>query len=99
MKRQSILTPRRQLLSPIDEIPQEADKFLSNTSINDSKGDNEAMKNILFHEEMSRLGQISLDDIPLPSPSKRRKLSCSLESQIGQSFNGLLTSPIKTVSV
>jgi len=94
-----MLTPKRQLLSPIDEIPQETEKFLSNTSISDSKGDNEALKNILFYEEMSRLGQISLDDMPLPSSSKRRKLSCSLESQIGQSFNGLLTSPIKTLSV
>lgn len=96
LKRQMILTPRRQLLSPIDEIPQqESDKLLSSNEPSDS----ESMK-CLFNEELARLRQISLDDIPLPSPSKRRKLnSCSLESKLSHGFNGLLTSPVKTLSV
>jgi len=96
MKRQMILTPRRQLLSPIDEMPSESDKLIcSNDQV-----DNESSKYCLFNEEMARLRQISLDDIPLPSPSKRRKLnSCSIESQISHGFNGLLTSPVKTLSV
>jgi len=96
LNRQMILTPRRQLLSPIDEIPQqESDKLLSSNEPSDS----ESMK-CLFNEELARLRQISLDDIPLPSPSKRRKLnSCSLESKLSHGFNGLLTSPVKTLSV
>jgi len=96
LKRQMILTPRRQLLSPIDEIPQqESEKLLSSNEPSDS----ESMK-CLFNEELARLRQISLDDIPLPSPSKRRKLnSCSLESKLSHGFNGLLTSPVKTLSV
>lgn len=96
MKRQMVLIPRKQILSPIDEIPQHnAGSKLSTDSI-----DMESSKYYLFNEEMDRLRNISLDDIPLPSPSKRRKLnSCSIESKISHGFNELLTSPVKTLSV
>jgi len=92
-----MLTPRRHVLSPIVENPQEVEKSLAKC---ESRCIDTESTNLLFHEEMSRLGKISLDDLQLPSPSKRRKLnSCSLESQMEHSFGGLLTSPIKTLSV
>ena len=95
MKRQMVLIPRKQILSPIDEIPHhDAGKLHSETM------EMESSKYYLFNEEMARLRNISLDDIPIPSPSKRRKLnSCSIESKISHGFNGLLTSPVKTLSV
>ena len=98
MKRQMVLIPRRQILSPIDEIPQHD----VTGKLTTDRIDVESSKYYLFNEEMARLRNISLDDIPLPSPSKRRKLSsCSIESKIshGHGFNGLLTSPVKTLSV
>ena len=89
-----VLIPRRQILSPIDEIPQH------NAVGKLDSIDMESSKYYLFNEEMDRLRNISLDDIPLPSPSKRRKLnSCSLESKMSHGFNELLTSPVKTLSV
>lgn len=95
MKRQSMLAPRRQILSPIIENPQEAP-----IDIPVAESMEKETANLLFNEELSRLRQISIEDIQLPSPSKRRKLSsCSLESQISQNFNGLLTSPVKPLSV
>jgi len=101
MKRQSMLTTRRHPLSPIVENPQENENSKSiHKPINDTILESEATRNILFYEEMSRLGKISLEDLQLPSPSKRRKLnSCSLESKLTSNICGLLTSPVKPLSV
>lgn len=54
----------------------------------------------LFNEELVRLRKISLDEMQLPSPAKRRKLSsCSMESKLTNNICGLLTSPVKPMAV
>lgn len=52
-----------------------------------------------FNEELRRLRKISLDEMQLPSPAKRRKImSCSVQSKLDQDAH-MLTSPIKPMPV
>lgn len=104
MKRQSMLTTRRHLLSPIVENPLLESELVVTNKQGKIQIGNECVNNVdketLFDEEMSRLRQISLDEMQLPSPAKRRKLtSCSLESKLDHNICGLLTSPIKPMPV
>jgi len=108
-KRYSILAERRSPLSPIVENPFETEvtKMLSIKIGNESSLGTITELNVIvdkepdsFNEELKRLRRISLDDLQLPSPAKRRKLSsCSAESKLDQDVCAMLTSPIKPLQV
>ena len=99
MKRQSILT-RRVPLSPIVENPVLENESQKQPAVSLS---NDCVKNdgeYLFNEELARLRMISLEELQIPSPAKRRKLSsCSLESKLTNNLRGMLSSPIKPMAV
>jgi len=53
-----------------------------------------------FNEELKRLRKISLDEMQLPSPAKRRKImACGIQSKLDQDICGMITSPLKAQPV
>lgn len=101
-KRQMVLASRRSPLSPIVENPLMESSEINKQGVMHmtSNSVNNVDKESVFNEELVRLRKISLDDMQLPSPAKRRKLSsCSLESKLTNNICGLLTSPIKPMAV
>lgn len=54
----------------------------------------------IFNEELRRLRKISVDEMKLPSPAKRRKyMSCSIQSKLDHNIHNIVTSPIKPLPV
>ncbi|XP_057312681.1 cyclin-I-like [Hydractinia symbiolongicarpus] len=111
-KRHSVLAQRRSPLSPIVENPFENDVMrhcqsllLGNrkttlSSIGSPIESKKPAESDLFNEELKRLRQISLDEMQMPSPVKRRRLtSCGVECKFKQDVCTLLTSPIKAMPV
>lgn len=109
-KRRAFFTPRRLALSPIVENPFETELSRQSQSLPnelvplekviESAGESCEISNVdSFNEELRRLRQISLDEMQLPSPAKRRKvLGCSAQSKRDNDMC-MITSPIKPLQV
>ena len=112
VKRRALLTPRRSPLSPIVENPMEIDNVKQN-QISSLKNLNsnglpstldkvfeEKQTSDIFNEELRRLRKISVDEMKLPSPAKRRKyMTCSIQSKLDHDIHNIVTSPIKPLPV
>lgn len=116
VKRRAMLALRRSPLSPIVENPMEIDNVkqnqispLKNLNTNGLTStldkvfecvESAEKQTDIFNEELRRLRKISVDEIKLPSPAKRRKyMTCSIQSKLDHDIHNIVTSPIKPLPV
>ena len=89
----------------IDNVKQNQISSLKNLNSNGlpstlDKVFEEKQTSDIFNEELRRLRKISVDEMKLPSPAKRRKyMTCSIQSKLDHDIHNIVTSPIKPLPV